>query len=101
VSSCKRQVKLLISSRFAILSWKAHSLSARNLTLEILCKLCAHAENMNFLLATPPVERLRRLFQNLAKLLADTDQVGLNSISWLKVKLADYSILYIMRGFVC
>jgi len=78
-----------------------HSLSARNLTLEILCKLCAHAENMNFLLATPPVERLRRLFQNLAKLLADTDQVGLNSISWLKVKLADYSILYIMRGFVC
>lgn len=50
-------------------------LSIQNLVMEILCKMCAHADNMNLLLATPPIHRITLLFSKLTKLLTETDQV--------------------------
>ena len=59
-----------------------HSLTIQNLVMEIFCKMCAHSENINLLLATPPMDRIVQLFQKLSKLLTETDQVGLLSILW-------------------
>ena len=59
-----------------------HSLTIQNLVMEIFCKMCAHSENINLLLATPPMDRIVQLFQKLSKLLTETDQVGLLGILW-------------------
>ena len=59
-----------------------HSLTIQNLVMEIFCKMCAHSENINLLLATPPMDRIVQLFQKLSKLLTETDQVGFLGILW-------------------
>ena len=50
------------------------SLSPQRLVLEALCKLCIQEQNVDLLLATPPVKRLLELYNVLVHLLADRNQ---------------------------
>ena len=49
-------------------------LSPQRLVLEALCKLCIQDQNVDLLLATPPIRRLLEVFGVLVHLLADRNQ---------------------------
>lgn len=58
----------------------APNLSIQTLVMEILCKMCAHSDNICMLLATPPWSRINSLFSILAKYLTEHDQVSHHEI---------------------
>jgi len=55
-------------------------LSAQNLVMECFSKMCSHSNNIDLLLATPPWERMMKLFGILAEFLNSSNQVRLLAV---------------------